>query len=78
MRKIADKKDRGSTVLCRPICNILTISTAYNRGGQTFWIAGQISRKNSVAGRKKFMKQKLCLFLPKRGKFYMFTYRVMS
>jgi hypothetical protein len=40
------------------------------RGGQTFWITGQILRKNIVAGHKKNLNKKIGLvffhFKPKR------------
>jgi hypothetical protein len=38
----------------------------YSRGGQTFWIAGQISRKNIVGGRKKINETKIILVLAKK------------
>ncbi len=54
----------------------------YGRGGQTFWTAGQILRKNSYAGRKKIYHTKFRLdffhFKPKRDYFSMFAYKIMS
>jgi hypothetical protein len=38
----------------------------YTGGGITFWIAGQISRKNGVAGRKEINETKFMLVLPKK------------
>ncbi len=38
----------------------------YTRGGQTFWITGQISRKNSVADSKKINETKFMLLFAKK------------
>ncbi len=59
------KKDRNLKALIKVI-SVVGNLTHSSRGGQTFWIAGQISRKNIVSGSKKINEAKFMLVLSKK------------